>query len=156
MKRILIALDYDPSSQKVAETGYDLAKSMNAHAILFHAISDVSYYSSLHYSPLMGFDSFGGIAEVYNAEKLNEVAEKYLDKTKQHLGNNNIETLVRNGDSGEAILETAKELKADIIVMGTYSRRGFEKLLVGSVAENVLHHSQIPLFIIPTKEFEEK
>jgi nucleotide-binding universal stress UspA family protein len=39
--------------------------------------------------------------------------------------------------------------------MGTHSRSGFEKLLVGSVAENVLHHSQIPLYIIPTKTFEE-
>jgi nucleotide-binding universal stress UspA family protein len=156
MKRILIALDYNPSAQKVAETGYDLAKSMNAHTILFHAISDVSYYSSLNYSPVMGFDSFGGIAEVYNADKLKEVAENYLDKIKQHLGNEKIETVVRNGDSGETILETATELKADIIVIGTHSRSGFEKLLVGSVAENVLHHSLIPLYIIPTKAFEEK
>jgi nucleotide-binding universal stress UspA family protein len=104
----------------------------------------------------MGFDSFGGIAEVYNADKLKEVAENYLDKIKQHLGNEKIETVVRNGDSGETILETATELKADIIVIGTHSRSGFEKLLVGSVAENVLHHSLIPLYIIPTKAFEEK
>jgi nucleotide-binding universal stress UspA family protein len=103
----------------------------------------------------MGFDSFGGITEVYNADKLKEVAQSYLDKIKQHLGNEKIETLVRNGDSGETILDTAAELKADIIVMGTHSRSGFEKLLVGSVAENVLHHSQIPLYIIPTKTFEE-
>ena len=156
MKRILIALDYSSSAQKVAETGYDLAKSMNAHPILFHAIADVSYYSSLNYSPVMGFDSFGGITEVYNADKLKEVAESYLDKIKLHLGNGKIETVVRNGDSGETILETAAELKADIIVMGTHGRSGFEKLLVGSVAENVLHHSQIPLYIIPTKDFEEK
>lgn len=156
MKKILIALDYNPSAQKVAETGYDLAKSMNAHTILLHTISDVSYYSSLNYSPIMGFDSFGGITEVYNAEKLKEVAESYLDKIKQHLGNEKIETVVRNGDSGETILATATELKADIIVLGTHSRSGFEKLLVGSIAENVLHHSLIPLYIIPIKAFEEK
>jgi nucleotide-binding universal stress UspA family protein len=156
MKKILIALDYNPSAKKVAETGFDLAKSMNARAILFHAVSDVSYYSSLNYSPVMGFDSFGGITEVYNADKLKEGAEKYLDKIKDYLGNEKIETVVRSGSSGETILETAAELKADIIVMGTHSRSGFEKLLVGSVAEKVLHHSQLPLYIIPTKDFEEK
>jgi nucleotide-binding universal stress UspA family protein len=156
MKKILIALDYNPSAKKVAETGFDLAKSMNARAILFHAVSDVSYYSSLNYSPVMGFDSFGGITEVYNADKLKEGAEKYLDKIKDYLGNEKIETVVRSGSSGETILETATELKADIIVMGTHSRSGFEKLLVGSVAEKVLHHSQLPLYIIPTKDFEEK
>jgi len=40
--------------------------------------------------------------------------------------------------------------------MGTHSRRGLEKILMGSVAEKVLHHSLIPLFIIPTRDLEER
>lgn len=40
--------------------------------------------------------------------------------------------------------------------MGTHNRRGLDKILMGSVAENVLHHSSIPLSIIPTKRLEEK
>jgi nucleotide-binding universal stress UspA family protein len=46
LKKVLIALDYDPTAQKVAETGYSLAKAMGAEVILLHAISDPVYYSS--------------------------------------------------------------------------------------------------------------
>ena len=55
MKKVLIALDYDPTAQKVAETGNLLAGSMNAEVILLHVISDPVYYSSMDYSPIMGF-----------------------------------------------------------------------------------------------------
>ena len=156
MKKILIALDYNPTAQKVAETGYALAKAMNAKTILLHVISDATYYSSLNYSPIMGFGGFSSVDTVQTdtGEELKKVAQNYLDKTKQHLGDEKIETIVSNGNFGETILKTAIKLNVDIIVMGTHSRRGLEKILIGSVAENVLHHSSIPLFIIPTRALE--
>ncbi|MCU7549209.1 universal stress protein [Chitinophagaceae bacterium LB-8] len=153
MKKVLIALDYNPSAQKIAETGYGLAKAMNARTVLLHVISDPTYYSSLNYSPIMGFDSFNSVDTIQSdtAEKLKKAAQNFLDKSKEYLGDERIETVVSKGDFGDTILETATKLNADLIVMGTHSRRGLEKILVGSVAENVLHHSLIPLFIIPTK-----
>jgi nucleotide-binding universal stress UspA family protein len=159
MKKILIALDYSPTAPKVAETGYALAKAMNAKAILLHVISDVTYYSSLDYSPIMGFGGFSNLDTVQTntIEEIKKAAQTYLDKSKQHLGDERIQTIVKkNGDYGEAILKIAKELNVDIIVMGTHSRRGLEKIWMGSVAEKVLHHSLIPVFIIPTKALEEK
>ena len=156
MKKILIALDYNPSAQKIAETGHNLAKAMKARTILLHVISDPAYYSSLNYSPIMGFGGFSSVDTVQTdtAEELKKVAQDYLDKSKQHLRDEKIQTVVKNGAIGETILKTATDLKVDIIVMGTHSRRGLEKILVGSVAENVLHHSSIPLLIIPTKGLE--
>lgn len=156
MKKILIALDYNPSAQKVAETGHELAKSMGAQTILLHIISDATYYSSLNYSPIMGFESFSNAIEANSAEGLKKAALDYLDKSKEHLKDNTIQTIVRSGVFSEAILNAAKELNVDIIVMGTHSRRGLEKILLGSVAENVLRNSSIPLFIIPTKGLDEK
>ena len=157
MKNILIALDYDPTAQTVAETGHKLAKAMKARTILLHVISDATYYSSLNYSPIMGFGGFSSIDTIQTetAEELKKVAQNYLDKSKQHLGDEKIQTVVRSGDFGETILKTATDLNVDIIVMGTHSRRGLKKILMGSVAENVLHHSLIPLFIIPTRDLEE-
>jgi nucleotide-binding universal stress UspA family protein len=153
MKKILIALDYDPTAQKVAETGHKLAKAMNARTILLHVISEATYYSSLNYSPIMGFGGFNNADSIQTdeAEELKKLAQNYLDKTKGHLNDERIETVVSNGDFGETILKTATKLNVDIIVMGTHARRGLEKILIGSVAEKVLHHSSIPLFIIPTK-----
>lgn len=157
MKKILIALDYNPTAQKVAETGHKLAKAMNAQTILLHVISDATYYSYLDYSPIMGFSGFSGVDAIQTSTitELKKVAEDYLNKSKLHLGNEEIETVVRKGDFGETILKIATELGVDIIVMGTHSRRGLEKMVMGSVAEKVLHHSSIPVFIIPTKSLEE-
>lgn len=153
MKKVLIALDYSPTAQRIAERGYDLAKAMNAQTILLHVISGPGYYSSLNYSPIMGFEGFSvDTIESDTAGELRRSVEDFLEKSKRYLGDEMIETVVRNGEPGEAILETAEELEADIIVIGTHSRSSLERLLVGSVAENILHHSLIPLFIVPTKE----
>jgi nucleotide-binding universal stress UspA family protein len=50
MKKVLIALDYNPTAQKVAEVGFSMAKAMNAEITLLHVIADPVYYSSPGYS----------------------------------------------------------------------------------------------------------
>jgi nucleotide-binding universal stress UspA family protein len=155
MKKVLIALDYNPTAQKVAETGYSLAKSMGAQVILLHVISDPVYYSSVEYSPIMGFTGFdaGTIhLPLDNAEELRKGSQLFLDKSKKHLRDDNIHTLVEEGDFAESILKAAKSHHADVIVMGSHSHRWLDEILMGSVTEEVLHHTTIPLFIIPTKQ----
>ncbi len=158
MKKVLIALDYDPVAQKIAESGYALAKSMNAKVVLLHVVSDAAYYSSLNYSPMMGFDSFNNfdILQTGAVEELRKAAIVYLKKSKEHLDDDSIETIIKEGDFGDAILDAAIEINADIIVMGSHGRRGLDKILLGSVAEKVLHKTTIPLYIIPTKNLEEE
>src|SRR5688500_12680790 len=137
-KNILIALDYSPTATGVAEVGYELAKTMNARTILLHVVADATYYSSLKYSPILGFDNFSSINVIQTDtdEQLKIASYKYLDQLKQLLGDKSIQTVVKSGECGEAILSTAAEVNADIIVVGTHSRRGFEKMLLGSIAEN--------------------
>ena len=154
MKKVLIALDYDPTAQKVAEKGYQLSKTMQAEVILMHVIGSSNYYSSLEYSPIMGFSGFTntGVLETYDVEVLKETSLDYLNKTKQHLGDDTIQTYVMEGDFAETILDAAVEFKVDIVVMGSHGRRWLDKILMGSVTEKVLAHSTIPLFIVPTWE----
>ena len=158
MKKVLIALDYNPTAQKVAEAGYSLAKSMNAEVILLHVMTDPVYYSSLGYSPIMGFNGYidMGPLELESIDGLKNASLKYLKKSKQHLGDEDIETVVAEGDFADAILKTAKDLHIDLIVMGSHSRRWLDQVLLGSVTEKVLHHTKIPLYIIPTKEHKSK
>jgi nucleotide-binding universal stress UspA family protein len=67
-----------------------------------------------------------------------------------------LKRFLKEGEFDESILQSAKEMQVDIIVLGTHSRKGLGKILMGSVAEKVLHHTSIPLFIIPVKLFDEK
>jgi len=154
MKKVLIALDYNPTAQKIAETGFSLAKTMKAEIILIHVMSDMAYYSSMIYSPIMGFGGYMNIdpLQLKNVDFLKKASQHFLDKSKQHLGDETIKTLVKEGDFAEAILKTAKDLQVDIIVMGSHSRRWLEDIIMGSVTEKVLHHTTVPLFIIPTKK----
>ena len=154
LNKVLIALDYDPTAQKVASVGFSMAGAMNAEVTLLHIISDPVYYSSTLYSPIMGLS---GEVETFpmqldNIEGLKEVSMHFLEKFKHNLGDENIKTLVEEGDFAATILKTAKSIHADVIVMGSHSRKWLENIVMGSVTGDVLRHTTIPLFIVPTKK----
>lgn len=154
IKRVLIALDYDPTAQKVAEAGFSLAKATNAAVVLMHVLADPVYYSSVEYSPIMGLTDALGVdpLKFEGVNRLKEVSQHFLDKMKNHLGDITIQTELKEGDFSESILKAAKELHADVIVMGSHSRRWLENIVIGSVTDKVLRHTSIPLFIVPTKK----
>jgi nucleotide-binding universal stress UspA family protein len=154
MKTLLIALDYDPTAKKIAEEGFLLAKAMSAEVILLHVIADSTYYSALQYSPVFGFLSFSDSdwSHLLEADGLKNATSHFLNKVKQQLGDETIQTMVKEGDFAESISKAAKDLHADIIVMGSHSRRWLDEILMGSVTGKVLQHTSIPLFIIPTKK----
>lgn len=153
MKKILIAMDHASFAQKIAETGYELAKAMKAQTILLHVTSALAYYSSFNYSPIMGFDNLSNpdVVEKDATIELEREALHFLHQSKQALGDETIQTIVEDGEFAETILRVSSELKVDMIVMGTHGRGGLEKMLLGSVAEKVLHRSSIPILIIPFK-----
>jgi len=92
------------------------------------------------------------VDQLESVDGLKKASLQYLEKSKQHLGDNNIQTMVKEGDFADTILETAKEVNADIIVIGSHSRKWLENIVMGSVTEKVLRQTSIPLFIIPTKK----
>lgn len=154
MKKILIAIDYDPTAQQIAEKGYNLAKAMEAETTLLHVIADPVYYADTNYSPIMGFTGYMDIDASKNdvTTALKKESLVFLDRTRQYLADDTIKTLVTEGDTAVSILDTAKEMDADMIVMGSHSRSWLNDILVGSVTEKMLRKSGIPLYIIPTKE----
>jgi hypothetical protein len=58
MNKVLVALDYNPTAQKVAEVGYSIAKAMGADCMLIHILSSPIIYTSVNYDPIMGFSGF--------------------------------------------------------------------------------------------------
>lgn len=154
IRKVLIALDYNPTAQKVAETGYSVASAMKAEVTLLHVVAEATYYSSVQYSPVMGLNSFtnASLLEPDAAAEIKKAAEHFLDKSREHLGDPSIRTVVEEGDFATSILKAAESIHADMIVLGTHSRRGLDKILLGSVAESVVRHTVIPVFIIPIRE----
>lgn len=153
MKKVLIAVDYDPSSIKVAKKGYELAKMMGAKIVLMHVLAEPVYYSPAGYSPITGFNESMEMGNFHTdtIQGLKEAAQNFLDRTKAHLNDENIKTLLKEGETADSILESAESLGADIIVLGTHSRKWLGDILLGSVAESILKQSALPLYIIPIK-----
>ena len=60
MKKVLIALDYAPTAQKIAEAGFSLAKTLSAEVILLHVVADATYYSVIEHAQIMGTMGFRG------------------------------------------------------------------------------------------------
>jgi len=152
MKSVLIALDYNPTSQKVAEAGFAMAQSMGAKVTLLHVlVNQIMYSSTYNYMGAWQID----IPETLDTIKDRQTASiNFLTKAKRHLGDESIHTIQKEGDFAQMILNTAHEIKADCIVMGSHSQKWLENIVMGSVTEEVLRKTTIPLFIVPTKKQE--
>ncbi len=59
--------------------------------------------------------------------------------------------MIRTGDASTAIVDEATRTNADLIVMGTHGRRGFRRLLLGSVTESVLREAPCPVLTVPLR-----
>ena len=154
MKKVLIALDYNPTSQKVAEIGYATAKEMDAEVILLHVITNPEHYSSPEYSPIVGMQQGymdTSPIQLDSEEGLTEASRHFLNQIKHQLHDETIHTMVKEGDVAETILEAAKDKSADIIAIGSRSQNWLENVLLGSITEKVIKHTPIPLLIIPIK-----
>jgi nucleotide-binding universal stress UspA family protein len=151
MKKVLIALDYNPVSEKVVDAGYKLAKQMDAEVVLMHVVADVAYYG-IQYPTFMGYEGFDTSIDLNLATEMRNVAKNYLETVAKHLNDPSVVTQLGYGDAADEILKYSEEWKADVIVLGTHSHNFLEKLLLGDVASRVLKHTKIPVFMVPAKK----
>jgi nucleotide-binding universal stress UspA family protein len=153
MKKVLITLDYNPSPHKVAETGFSIAKTLGLGITLQHVPTDEIYFKLLDIVTIMGICSQRQISDEIQkmGAELKELSVQFLNKSKFHLGDANVHTLLKDGDSNESVLKLAKEIEADVIVivMALHSRKWLNNRTLESVAENVSLNSSVPVLIIP-------
>lgn len=139
-KRILVATDGSESADKAASHAVKIAKAAGAELYVLYVIS-TKYAVTTRY--VKGWtDKFEaglakrGRAAICNAEQLGKEAGI------------EVKPVFLKGIPDEEVLNFAEKNDIDLIVMGTKGLTGFEKLLLGSVAENVLRHSKIPVMIV--------
>lgn len=77
--------------------------------------------------------------------KLQEKLREYVNET---VGPKGVETTIVQDAPARAIVNTARDMRADLVIMGTHGRRGWRRALLGSVAENVLHESDVPVLTV--------
>lgn len=151
MKKVLICIDYNPTSEFVADYGYKLAKSLTAEVCLLHVIADVQYYG-VQYPTFMGYDGFDTEVDLNIGREMQQVAENFLDTVRSHLNDTQVTNKVLEGNTADVILEYATDWNADVIVLGTHSHSILEQIFIGDVASKVLKYTKIPVYMVPTKK----
>ena len=148
MKKVIIAIDYNPCAQKVAETGYAYAKAIRAEVSIVDAISDISYYS-MEYLPVMGFEGFCLDGPYGNINERRMEARNFLSCVVRHLGDKKIRTKILNGRMADSILEYADEWEADLIVIGTQRCKNYEEFHSHEATSRILRRSNIAVLVVP-------
>jgi nucleotide-binding universal stress UspA family protein len=148
----LIALNYNPGAEMIAENGYEIARNMGARITLLHVLSEPSFYSSAEYSPIMGFVGYMDMKNWVqdNNDQLILESSRFLTHIKDHLKDPAIMILVKEGNFADTILATAEEKKASCIIMGFHQHKGLGFQLSENVTDKVMNSSPIPLILIPT------
>jgi nucleotide-binding universal stress UspA family protein len=140
INKILIVVDDSRSSIKAIQYGFNLAKDLNAKVMLLNVIE----------TALTLGNPDAGIFPDDALISLKSKAEDFLNRVKAKYGNDiDTELMAPAGDIQPIVIETAGKWKASLIVTGTHARTGFSKLLNGSLAESIIHHSKIPVCVIP-------
>ena len=138
MKKIIIAVDNDPTSEKIALNGFQLGSQLNAEVALLSVVDLTMLITEGAVTP----KEFADIT--INDYRKNQ--QMLIDTVFKDY---KVWTFVEEGIPYEVILNVAKEWDADLIVLGTHGRKGISHLIMGSVAEKIVRHSEIPVFIIP-------
>jgi universal stress protein A len=139
---ILLATDLSEKSDYVAEHAKKMAKESGAKLSIVYVMehSPVAYGGEFSI-PIDA--SLEEILEKQARDTLAKLSSKYeIDNAQQHLANGSVKM---------AVTETAEEIKADLIIVGTHSHHGLDVLL-GSRANAILHRAKCDVLVVRIKD----
>ena len=95
------------------------------------------------------------VGEVWVAEDVvsrKSASVEYLGKYLKENGLDAVTSVIREGDPGLQIADFAKSVNADLIVIPSHGRHGFQRMLLGSVSERVLRHADCQILMLRRTE----
>jgi nucleotide-binding universal stress UspA family protein len=146
-KKVLFCTDFSKNSDCAFDYAFGIAKRDEGVLYILHVIPTTpDPYNLERWLTKEELDRVKATLQedrekIYNDQYLSHIK----DKTK-------VKIVTESGREDEKILKFAQKEKIDIIVIGTHGRTGIEHFLIGSVAEKIIRHSPIPVFIIPCRE----
>ena len=138
MKKILIAHDGSKNSNKALKIAVEIAVKFDSILYVLSVVPE------LHLTELTDFD------RQRIMEEIKEEKKKKMEKVRREIEYNDIENkkIVRKGENEEVIIDTAKKMKVNLIVTGSYGRHGATRFLLGSVSSKVLDHAHCPVLVV--------
>jgi len=143
IKKVLVPVDFSKDSLRAAEYAKNFAAPFGAQLVLLHVIEPI-YYAS----PADMYAASPNLALLIEEQR--KAAQAQLEQLAQKLSGQGakVQTVLKNGSPAQVIADTAKRIKADLIVMATHGRTGLAHVLLGSVAERVVRLATCPVLTV--------
>jgi len=146
-KRILVPVDGSPTSTRGLDEAVRLAKLTGASIRLVHVLDLVTFAAGLE---SYAVDVFG---------ILRVAGKTILEQMKARVAASGIDvtSYISEPLSGrvcDVVIDQAKQYGADLIVLGTHGRRGVDRLLLGSDAEQILRSAPAPVLLVRSTDAE--
>lgn len=143
MSSIVCAIDFSEPSDKALQHALALGKRLGANVVAVHA------WQLPVYAVPDGVAVFGPEVVAEITDGLQKQLAGTLEKNRTE--GVKLEGKLVAGSPVEAVLEVAKDVGAEYVVIGTHGRTGVARLVIGSVAERLVRLSTVPVVVVPTK-----
>lgn len=134
LDQILVSVDGSDSSKGAMKSAIEFQRSYGS-AVTVIAVADVPPH-------IYGVDPSVAEGLIIEARKIVEEAAAQAEAAGVR-----VEPMLREGEPAKLIVQLAKEMKSDLIVMGSHGRTGLRRLLMGSVTERVVGHAGCPVLV---------
>jgi nucleotide-binding universal stress UspA family protein len=141
IKRILFATDFSEGSSYALPYAVDMTRQYGAKLYIVHVIFDVAKTVGW-YVPHVSVDEIYQDMEKSARAELEKV---FIDEMR---GLKDVERFVLKGIPHEEVMKFAGENRIDLIVLGTHGRRGIDRVLFGSTAEQVVRNAPCPVLSV--------
>ena len=153
-KNILVAVDGSKPSQLALGQAKELAHDLGAALEIFHVIPDVpaQYMTGFEYGAFIDIDRYQKDIELEGKAIMDGILAQLKADPAAPAKFVTTQIKAQGERPSDVIVRVAKEHQADLIVMGTHGYRGFDRLLLGSVAERVAHRAETPVLLMRALE----
>ena len=134
--KIVVCLDFSSFTEQVLAYTRDYVKSLEDVSIsVIHIVEETLFYST------SGFEVSIGEEANIQSKQLKELVQQYLGE--------NINYIEEFGVPKQKIPEMLDDMDYDLLIAGSNTHKGFEKFLLGSTSEHLLHEIKKPVLIVP-------
>lgn len=142
---ILVGVDFSENGKKAFQAAIRLAQDMGTSLVIVHVFPEMKAPSLI--SGQLEKEIIAEAKAEVSKEEAMTLAEEWVVKARDE--GLDVEVVATDGVPHEVVIQAAKDHGAGLIVVGTHGRTGLKRVLMGSVAENVVRNSSIPVVIVP-------
>lgn len=140
-KNILVPFDLSSPSNKAFKVALDLAQKYDSKITLITCVEGDAWHHKF----------YDARADTQLLKAQTKVAKKYMEKLEETANKVGIKIklqIIKSTSVAKDIATFAKSRKMDIIVISSHGRTGFDKLVLGSVANGVIQRTSVPVLLI--------